>query len=320
MKAVILEGVAVNPGDIDWSPFTDLVETKIYENTTEENKWDHIGDAEIVITNKVIMDEEVFSRFPQIKYVGVNATGYNVVDTKAAKEHGIIVTNIPAYSTDSVVQHTWALILELASKVSMHNESVQKGDWIRSETFCYWLSPLMELAGKTLGIVGFGNIGRGVAKIGQDFGMKVLVYTANPSKYKEYEADNLQFTDLNTVFEESDVLSLHCPQTAETTGLVNREMLSKMKKNALLINVARGGVVVDQDLADALKEGKIAGAGLDVVSKEPMAKDSVLLGVPNLIITPHIAWASCEARTRLVGIAAENLKGFLAGKPINTVG
>lgn len=319
MRAVILEGDAVNPGDISWEPVSSLVETKIYANTYEDEKWERLEDCELVLTNKIVIDEAVFERFPKIRYVGVCATGYNVVDLQAAAKRGIIVTNIPAYSTDSVVQHTWALILEIASKVSVHNESVHRGEWIGRDLFCYWKEPLVELAGKTLGIYGFGNIGRGVASVALAFGMHVLVHTAHPSEYLSYIGPNLRFCDEKTVFDSSDILTFHCPLTEETRGIVNEKSIGWMKDGAILINVSRGPIVQEQALTDALKSGKLRAAGLDVIDTEPMLPDNPLLDAPNLVITPHIAWASREARMRLVEIAAQNLKSFLAGEPVNVV-
>ncbi len=319
MKAVILEGNAVNPGDISWSPVTDLVETKIWENTTEDTKWERIKDHELILTNKVVIDEEVFSKYPEIRYVGVLATGYNVVDLEAASRHEVVVTNIPAYSTDSVVQMTFGLMLNLASKVTEHAESVRRGDWIQKDTFCYWNSPIMELAGKTLGIYGFGNIGRKVAKIALDFGMNVLVYTAHPEKYDSYEREGLRFVSEEEVFREADVLSLHCPLNDKTHHLIQKKNIRLMKDGAVLINVSRGGLVCEQDLAEALHSGKLSGAGVDVVEQEPMREDNPLRTAPNILITPHIAWASREARMRLVDIAGSNVKSFLAGQPENQV-
>ncbi len=320
MRAVILEGSAVNPGDISWKPVTDLVETEIWDNTTESTKWERIRGHELVLTNKVVMDEKVFARFPEIRYVGVCATGYNVVDLQAAARHGVVVTNIPAYSTDSVVQMTFALMLNLASRVQEHVDSVRKGEWIQKETFCYWNSPIMELAGKTLGIYGFGNIGRKVAKIALDFGMKVLVYTRHPENYKTYENHHLKFVTENFLFETSDVLSFHCPLNEQTQHVICRKNIQKMKDGVILINVSRGGLVCEEDLAWALKNGKIAGAGVDVVEQEPMRKGNPLLLAPNILITPHIAWASQEARMRLVEIAGRNIQSFLEGNPLNQVG
>ncbi|MEE1113449.1 MAG: D-2-hydroxyacid dehydrogenase [Eubacterium sp.] len=319
MRAVILEAHAVNPGDVSWDPVTSLIPTDIYENTTEDEKWNRIKGHELVLTNKVKIDEEVFSRFPEIRYVGVCATGYNVVDLEAAKRRGIIVTNIPAYSTDSVVQCTWALILELTSHVAMHAESVRRGDWIKSPTFCYWLTAPTELSGKTIGIYGFGNIGRGVAKVAEAFGMQVLVHTAHPEKYEAAASSAIHFVDEEELFRSSDILTFHCPLTEETNGLVNQQTISRMKDGVILINVSRGPIINEADLAVALKSKKISGAGLDVISVEPMLPDNPLINAPNLIITPHIAWASVEARTRLIAIAADNIRAFLNGDALNRV-
>lgn len=319
MKAVILEGNSVNPGDISWAPVTDLCETTIYGNTTDDEKWDRIKGNEIVLINKVPMTREVFERFPEIRYVGVCATGYNVVDLEAARERGIIVTNIPAYSTDSVAQFTWANILGLASRIGMHNESVRNGDWLRSESFCYWLQSPTELSGKKLGIYGFGNIGRKVAGAAPAFGMDVLVYTKHPEKYSGYEGEHLSFVAEDELFRNSDVITFHCPLTPETKGVVNSRTISSMKDGVILVNLSRGPVINEADVAEALKTGKIAAFGADVISEEPMRKDNPLLSAPNCFLTPHIAWATKEARTRLVDIAAGNLKGFLEGNPINNV-
>ena len=318
-KAVILEASAVSPGDLSWAPVTEFCDTVLYDNTTESEKWDRIGDAELVLTNKVMIDEAVFARFPNIRYVGVCATGYNVVDLEAASARGITVTNVPAYSTDSVAQHTFALLLDLTSKISMHNGSVHNGDWTREQTFCYWKAPIIEIHGKTLGIYGFGNIGRTVAGIAKSFGMNVLVHTAHPEQYTDYADDRLCFTDADTLFRTADFITLHCPLTEETTGLICRETIEKMKDGAILINVARGGLVNEKDLVEALHSGKVGGAGLDVIGKEPMEEDSLLPGTPNLIITPHIAWASMEARTRLIDVIGANVRAWLDGKPQNVV-
>lgn len=318
MKAVLLEGDAINPGDISWDPVTRLCDTKIYANTTEAEKWDRLGDADIILDNKIIIDDAVLDRFPQIKYIGVCATGYNVIDLDACRARGITVTNVPAYSTDSVVQMTWALILEIASKVDMHAKSVANGDWVRSKTFTYWLAPITELASKTLGVFGFGHIGRGVAKIGKAFGMNVIVYTAHPDKYQKDYGD-FTFVDEDTLFKTSDFLTLHCPLTPATDKIIDAAHLSRMKDGAVLINVSRGGLVDEAALTEALKSGHIAAAGLDVVSVEPMAADNPLRDAPNCIILPHIAWASKESRERLVNTIANNLAAWLDGHPVNVV-
>lgn len=322
MKAVYLEEGAVNQGDISLDPITNILETKVYKNTTEADKLEHIGDAEVVFTNKVIFDEDTFQKCPNIKYIGVCATGYNVIDLEAAARHGVTVTNVPAYSTESVAQLTWGFILESASCISKHNESVHKGDWTRSETFCYWLEPVMELAGKTLGIIGYGNIGRRVAEIAKAFRMNVLVATAHPEKYAKNGADadkEYKFVSLDEVFEKSDIISLHCPMNKETEGIINKDNISRMKDGVVIINVSRGGLVVEADLAEALKSGKVAKAAADVVTIEPMKEDNPLLTAPNMTITPHIAWASVEARERLINVIADNLKAYLEGNPQNVV-
>ncbi|MBO4591286.1 MAG: D-2-hydroxyacid dehydrogenase [Eubacterium sp.] len=320
MKAVYLEEGAVNRGDITLEPITSIMETVVYDNTTEEDKYEHIGDAEVVFSNKVVFDEETFQRLPNLKYIGVCATGYNVIDLEAANRHGVAVTNVPAYSTESVAQLAWGFILECAGKIGLHNASVRDGDWVKSETFCYWLSPITELAGKTIGIVGFGNIGSRMAEIALAFRMNVLVYTAHPDKYiKDAEELNkrseatLRFVSLDEVWEKSDVISLHCPMTKETEKIICSDNISKMKDGVIIVNVSRGGLVAEQDLADALKSGKVSGAAVDVVSVEPMAEDNPLLTAPNICITPHMAWASVEARIRLIDVVAGNLKSYLEG-------
>lgn len=318
MKAVYLEEGAVSRGDISLDPITSIMETKVYKNTTEADKYEHIGDAEVVYANKIIFDDDTFDKLPNLKYIGVCATGYNVVDVEAASRHGVTVTNVPAYSTESVAQLTWGFILELAGKISMHNDSVHRGDWIRSETFCYWNAPVVELAGKTIGIVGFGNIGSRVAEIALAFRMNVIVSTAHPEKYKDADL-RIRFASLDELFSESDVITLHCPMTKDTEGIIRKENISLMKDGVILINVSRGGLVVEQDLADALIEGKVAGAAADVVTAEPMLEDNPLLTAPNMVITPHIAWASVEARMRLIDTVAANVRGFLEGNPVNVV-
>ncbi|MBR6222875.1 MAG: D-2-hydroxyacid dehydrogenase [Lachnospiraceae bacterium] len=317
MKAVYLEEGAVNRGDLSLSPITSLIETKVYENTTEDDKYEHIGDAEVVFSNKIIFDEETFSKCPNLKYVGVCATGYNVIDVEAAKRHGVTVTNVPAYSTESVAQLTWGFILEHACHIGLHGDSVKNGEWVSSETFCYWKAPVTELYGKTIGIVGYGNIGRRVAEIALAFRMRVLVHTAHPEKYEAVEG--LSFVDMETLFAESDIISLHCPMTEETKEIVRRENIEKMKDGVILINVSRGGLVNEADLYEALESGKVGYAACDVVSVEPMRADNPLLKAKNITITPHMAWASLEARNRLIEIVASNFKAFLEGKNENVV-
>ena len=315
MKAVYLEEGAVNQGDISLEPITSILETTVYQNTTEADKYEHIGDAEVVFANKIIFDEETFSRLPNLKYIGICATGYNVVDLDAARRHGVTVTNVPAYSTESVAQLTWGFILEIASKISLHNESVHRGDWVKSETFCYWLDSVMELAGKTIGILGYGNIGKRVAEIAGAFRMNVLVSTAHPEKYK----DNIHFVSQEELWEKSDIITLHAPMNPSTERIICKENISKMKDGVIIINVSRGGLVDEEALADALRSGKVAAAAADVMTVEPMKADNPLLTAPNMTITPHIAWASVEARERLINTIADNLKAYLNGDKLNVV-
>ncbi|MBO5609279.1 MAG: D-2-hydroxyacid dehydrogenase [Eubacterium sp.] len=315
MKAVYLEEGAVNQGDVSLEPITSILETTVYQNTTEADKYEHIGDAEVVFANKIIFDEETFNRLPNLKYIGICATGYNVVDLDAARRHGVTVTNVPAYSTESVAQLTWGFILEIASKISLHNESVHRGDWVKSETFCYWLDSVMELAEKTIGILGYGNIGKRVAEIAGAFRMNVLVSTAHPEKYK----DNIHFVSQEELWEKSDIITLHAPMNPSTERIICKENISKMKDGVIIINVSRGGLVDEEALADALRSGKVAAAAADVMTVEPMKADNPLLVAPNMTITPHIAWASVEARERLIKTIADNLKAYLNGEKLNVV-
>jgi glycerate dehydrogenase len=316
MKGVFLEEKAINRGDISLEEISDMLDLTIYENTTEENKYEHIGDAEVVFDNKVIMDEELFDKCPNIRYVGVCATGYNVIDLEAARKRGITVTNVPAYSTDSVVQLTWAFILEQACNLEVHTKSVKDGDWTESEIFCYWLKPITELADKTLGIIGYGNIGRKVARIAKSFGMNVIVNTSHPYKYDD---EGIYFTDKDEIFASSDIITLHCPLTDDTKEIIRKENIDKMKDDVMLVNVSRGGLVNESDLADALNTGKVASAAVDVVLTEPMDKNNPLLYAKNILITPHMAWASVEARRRLVHEIAENFRAYLDDEKRNVV-
>ena len=323
MKAVYLEKGAVSRGDLSLEPITSLMDTTVYENTTEENKFEHIGDAEIVYDNKIIFDEDTFQKLPNLKYIGVCATGYNVIDLEAAKRHGVTVTNVPAYSTESVAQLAWGFIIELASRISEHNASVHNGDWVKSETFCYWNNPIMELAGKTIGIIGYGNIGRRMAEIALAFRLKVRIYTAHPDKYKDDPVvsgqGDISFVSLDEIWEDSDIITLHCPMNKATEKLICRETIEKMKDGVLIINVSRGGLVNERDLADALASGKVAAAAADVVTVEPMKADNPLLTAPNMCLTPHIAWASLEARSRLIDVVSSNVKAYLKGEKLNVL-
>ena len=311
---VVLDGHTLNPGDLTWDALENLGNLTVHDRTPAAAVADRAAEAEIVFTNKSLVPAEVIGVLPKLQYIGVLATGYNVVDTTAAAARGIPVTNIPGYGTESVAQMTFALILELASQPALHNASVRAGDWSTCPDFCYWKKPLVELHGLTLGLVGYGAIGRAVARIGRAFGMKILVHTRTPR-----EEEGTQFVDRETLFREADVISLHCPLTEENAGFVNGSLLNQMKPTAFLINTGRGPLVNEADLTAALANNRIAGAATDVLSIEPPPADNPLLTAPNLIITPHIGWATRAARARLMEIAVENLRAFLAGTPQNVV-
>ena len=315
MKIVVLDGYVLNPGDLSWDGIIRLGDCIIYDRTPAELTLERSKDADVLITNKVILNKEVIEKLPMLKYIGVLATGYNVVDITAAKNAEIIVTNIPAYSTASVAQMVFSHILNFAQNVSVHAASVAKGEWAESVDFAYWKTPQMELVGKTLGIIGSGQIGKAVAKIGLAFGMKVIF---NNRSKKETGLEATQ-VDLDTLFSQSDFISINCPLTADNAGFINKVSISKMKSTAFLINTGRGPLINEQDLADALHIGKIAGAGLDVLSVEPARPDNPLPNARNCAITPHIAWATFEARNRLMEIATENLKSFIEGNSVNVV-
>ena len=310
MKIVVLDGYALNPGDLSWDALRALGETTVYDYTAPQDTISRIAGAQIVLTNKTILGEKELASSSTLRYVGVLATGYNVVDIAEADRRGIVVTNVPAYSTDAVAQYVFALLLELCCHVGHHDQAVQQGRWAANRDFCFWDYPLTELAGKTMGVIGYGRIGRATANIARAFGMRVLATGSKPG-------DGL--VPLDTLLAESDVISLHCPLTATNAGLIGREALAKMKPGAILINTARGPLVDEAALRDALTSGHLAGAAVDVVSKEPIAADNPLLGAPNCIITPHIAWASKEARQRLMDIAVNNVKCFMDGAPVNAV-
>lgn len=316
MKIVILESKAVNPGDLSWDMIRQFGDVAIYDRTPVEEAAARIGDAEVILINKTPITGQLMDACPNLKLICVEATGYNVVDCEAAKARGILVCNVPAYSTDCVAQFTFALLLELCCQVGLHNDSVHKGDWCRSPDFCYWLTPQMELAGKVIGIIGFGKIGRAVGKIAKAFGMRVLAY--NRSRCPEGEAIG-EYVDLDTLLACSDIISLHCPMTELTRELINATTLAKMKDGVILLNTARGGLVNEVDLAAALKAGKLRGFGADVVSAEPITADNPLLTAPNCILTPHMAWAPVEARQRIIDITVQNIQGYLNGIPINVV-
>lgn len=317
MKIVVLDGYTLNPGDLSWETLQAIGEVTIYDRTSAEEILERSFGVEILLTNKTPIKADVIAQLDTLKYIGVLATGYNVVDTEAAKSKGIIVTNVPAYGTASVVQMTFALILELTQHVQAHSDSVFAGKWAESKDFCYWNFPLVELAGKTIGIIGFGTIGKKVADVATAFGMQVLGNSRNQNG--QSHRNNFQWASIPEILEKSDVISIHCPLTKETEALINKDNLLKMKRSAFLINTSRGPIVVDADLAEALNEGIIAGAGIDVLSVEPPSKDNPLFSAKNCIITPHIAWATKEARERLLEIAVENIRNYLVNKAMNIV-
>lgn len=313
IKLTILDGHAVNPGDLPWTFLDGIVDYNVYERTSPEEVIDHIGNSDAVFLNKIQITKEIFDACPNLKYIGVLATGYNVIDLESARAHGVTVTNIPAYSTESVAQHVFSFILYFTNQVAQHSASVMAGDWVKCRDFCFWNGSLSELSGKTLGIFGYGNIGKKVCELGRAFGMNVICCTRTP---KEGMPEQVSFEEL---LKRSDFLTLHAPLTEQTKNIINKDSLSLMKKSAYLINTARGGFVVEQDLADCLNNDGIAGYAADVLLQEPMAADCPLLKAKNCVITPHIAWAPRETRKRLQGIAEENLKAWIAGNPINVV-
>lgn len=319
MKIVVLDGYTLNPGDLNWDGLKQLGELVVHQRTSYDSDIiiKTIGDAEIIFTNKTPLTKEILEKVPSVKYIGVLATGYNVVDTLTAKKMGITVTNVPIYSTMAVAQFTMALLLEMCHHIGNHNNEVKKGTWTKSVDFCFWNTPLIELEGKTMGIIGFGRIGQATAKIAQAFGIKILAIANSPKP--ELETENCKFTTLDNLLAKSDIISLHCPLTETTSGIINKNNIQKMKEGVMLINTSRGGLIIEQDLADALQSKKIAYAAVDVVTTEPIKADNPLLTVENCIITPHIAWAPLESRTRLMNTAVENLNGFLNGKPQNVV-
>ena len=314
MKIVVLDGYTLNPGDLSWDALEALGECRIHDRTEPEQIVERAADADAVLTNKTVLDRAVLDQLPKVRYIGVLATGYNVVDVAAARERGIPVTNVPTYGTRSVAQLTFALLLELAHHVGDHARGVREGRWANSVDFCYWDHPLVELDGLTMGLIGYGRIGRAVADVARVFGLKVLAYdpVADAGAHPE-------LTDLDTLLRESDVVSLHCPLTEENHRLINAERLALMKPTAFLINTARGPLVDEQALADALNEGRLAGAGLDVLSAEPPPPDHPLASAKNCFLTPHIAWATRAARQRLMTTVVENLQAFIVGSPANVV-
>lgn len=320
MKIVVLDGFTLNPGDLNWKGLEAIGECTIYDRTSlidVQEAINRIEDAEIVFTNKTPISKTLFEACPNIKFIGVLATGYNVVDINAAKEKGVIVTNIPAYGTAVVGQFTIALLLEICHHIGHHNIAVHEGKWENNKDWCFWDYPLIELDGKVMGIIGYGRIGQATGKIAQALGMKVLAYDEykNPS----LETKTCKYVELDELLKQSDVIALHCPLFPNTQGIINKENIAKMKDGVIIINDSRGPLIVEQDLADALNSGKVAAAGLDVVSTEPIKGNNPLLNAKNCILTPHIAWASKESRKRLMDIAVNNLQAFIDGNPINVV-
>lgn len=315
MKIVILDAYAANPGDLSWDEFAALGELTVYDRTAQEDAAARIGDAEIVFINKVRLTDEIFAACPNLKLVSILATGYNIVDLAAAKRRGITVCNVPGYSTRAVVQMTFALLLEICQQVGLHSGAVHTGRWQTCPDFCFWDRPLIELDGKTMGIVGYGAIGSAVGTVAQALGMKLLV----TARHERPVPEGARFVSLPELLAQSDVVSLHCPQTAENARMIDAGALAQMKDGAILLNTARGGLLDEQAVADALRSGKLLAAGMDVVSAEPIRADNPLLTAPNCFLTPHIAWAPLETRRRLQAISAENLRAFLAGKPQNVL-
>lgn len=316
MKIVIVDGYTLNPGDLTWNGIETLAsEFVYYDRTSPKEVIERCKDAEVILTNKVVFNKETLAQLPVLKQIVVTATGFNIIDIIAAKAQGIIVCNAPAYSTTAVVQHTFALLFDIYNQVGAFNQTVHKGDWVASKDFAYFLSPITEVAGKTLGIIGLGDIGKAVATAAEAFGMKVISIQRPSSK----PFGSVEYVDFKTLLAKSDVVSLHCPLTKDNTAMMNTNAFKQMKSHAILINTARGPLINEADLLKALRTGDIAAAGLDVISKEPMDSHSPLLNAPNCIVTPHVAWAATEARERLLAITTDNIRNFQAGTPINVV-
>lgn len=316
MKIVMLDAYTTNPGDLSWDFMNDFGEVAIYDRTPSDKILERAKDADIIVTNKTPITKEIIDKLPNLKFIALMSTGYNIVDYMYLKEKSIPVSNIPSYSTEAVAQLVMSFILELAMNVGLHSQSVRSGDWVNSSDFCYWKTPLTELSGKTMGIFGFGRIGRTVAERAKAFGMNVIAYTP---RLHGNEPDFVKVVSLDEMLKNADIVSMHCPLTPETESIVNEEFISKMKDGAYFINTSRGTVVNEKALADALNTGKLGGAGLDVLSTEPPKAENPLLSAKNCFITPHIAWAAFETRERLVGILKENIRSFINGKPQNVI-
>ena len=317
MKIVVLDGYTLNPGDLSWKKIEQLGELTIYDRTNAEKVYERAKDAAIVLTNKTPISSDLINKLTSLKYIGVLATGYNVVDVDAAKQKGIPVTNVPGYGPSSVAQLAYALLLELCHHVQRHSDAVMEGKWASSADWCFWDYPLVELAEKKMGIIGFGTIGQKVADIATVFGMKILAQSRTQTDQSHRK--NFKWASIDELLEQSDVISIHCPLTPETKGLINKDTLKKMKPSAFLLNTSRGPIIVDKDLADALNNDVIAGAGIDVLSVEPPPSANPLFKAKNCLITPHLAWATKEARERLMNGVVDNVSAFLSGKPVNVV-
>ncbi len=317
MKIVILDGYTLNPGDLSWDELKKSGDVVIYDRTPFDKVVERAEGAEVIFTNKTPVGEDALNQLPSLKYIGVLATGYNIINTEVAKARGVIVANVPGYGTASVVQMTFALLLELCLHVRPHSDAVREGKWARSADFCFWDYPLTELAGKTLGIIGFGSIGQKVGDVATAFGMQIIGNSRHWSD--QSHRPNFKWAEVPELLQKSDVVTIHCPLSPETKGLINKESLKSMKSSAFLLNTSRGPIIVDEDLADALNNDVIAGAGIDVLSVEPPPKDNPLFTAKNCIITPHIAWATKEARSRLMETTIDNLSAFLNGNPVNVV-
>ncbi|NRF90474.1 D-2-hydroxyacid dehydrogenase [Paenibacillus frigoriresistens] len=318
MQIVVLDGYTLNPGDLIWSGLDSLGELVVYDRTAESQILERAADAEIVLTNKTPLSAQTIQQLPKLRYIGVLATGYNIVDIQAAKENGIIVANVPAYSTHSVAQLVFALLLEFCHRVQQHSDSVLNGDWVGSIDFSYSRSPLVELSGKTMGLIGLGQIGKQTALIAQAMGMKVIA--TGSGRNVPQPVEGIEWVQIDELLQRSDVISLHCPLTPATNQLIDAARIAQMRPTAIIINTARGGLLNEKDVAHALNEGRLAGAGLDVLTLEPPQPDNPLLHARNVIITPHIAWATKEARERLMDTAIGNVRAYLDGRPVNVIG
>lgn len=317
MNIVFLDAYTTNPGDLSWEKFKDFGEVTVYDRTPAELVVERCKDADVVIDNKVIINADIIEQLPKLKYIGLLSTGFNVIDIEAAKAHGITVCNVPTYSTNAVAQLTFALILETYNQVGLHSEAVHSGEWASNVDFCFQKAPLIELSGKTIGIIGYGKIGSEVAKIADAFSMNILCYVPHEKPQPDFK--NFEFVSLDTLAEKSDIISLHCPLTPQTEKMINSEFIDKMKKNAIIINTSRGQAVDEQALADAINSGRIYGAGVDVLSTEPPKADNPLLSCEKCFITPHIAWAGYETRVRLIDVVYNNLKAYSENNPVNVV-